>query len=108
MREIRQSGSEGGVVGNGHPYPYGGKSATLDSIRKSALIVVISRIPSDASTAASDGSESPFLTLRDQPMKQVINNPFKRGATSGERDLGGQPKPRGPSELEFQQIPSIK
>jgi hypothetical protein len=22
MREIRQSGSEGGVVGNGHPYPY--------------------------------------------------------------------------------------
>ena len=23
MREIRQSGSEGGVAGNGHPYPYG-------------------------------------------------------------------------------------
>ena len=22
MREIRQSGSEGGVAGNGHPYPY--------------------------------------------------------------------------------------
>ena len=22
MREIRPSGSEGGVVGNGHPYPY--------------------------------------------------------------------------------------
>ena len=22
MWEIRQSGSEGGVVGNGHPYPY--------------------------------------------------------------------------------------
>ncbi len=25
MREIRQSGSEGGVAGNGHPYPYSGK-----------------------------------------------------------------------------------
>ena len=24
MREIRQSGSEGGVAGNGHPYPYRG------------------------------------------------------------------------------------
>jgi hypothetical protein len=23
MREIRQSGSEGGVADNGHPYPYG-------------------------------------------------------------------------------------
>ena len=22
MREIRTSGSEGGVAGNGHPYPY--------------------------------------------------------------------------------------
>lgn len=22
MREIRQSGSEGGVAGNSHPYPY--------------------------------------------------------------------------------------
>ena len=25
MREIRQSGSEGGVADNGHPYPYSGK-----------------------------------------------------------------------------------
>ena len=49
-----------------------------------------------------------FFTLRDQPMKQVINNPLNRGVTSGERDLGGQPKPRGPLELEFQPFPSIK
>ena len=26
MREIRQSGSEGGVAGNGHPYPYLGNA----------------------------------------------------------------------------------
>ena len=26
MREIRQSGSEGGVAGNGHPYPYLGSA----------------------------------------------------------------------------------
>ena len=31
MREIRQSGSEGGVAGNGHPYPYlGAGSAQTD------------------------------------------------------------------------------
>ena len=31
MREIRQSGSEGGVAGNGHPYPYlGAWSAHAD------------------------------------------------------------------------------
>ena len=32
MREIRQSGSEGGVADNGHPYPYpylGGAQARL-------------------------------------------------------------------------------
>ena len=29
MREIRPSGSEGGVVGNGHPYPYSSQQLLL-------------------------------------------------------------------------------
>ena len=34
MREIRQSGSEGGVAGNGHPYPYLGDAPARLSLRK--------------------------------------------------------------------------
>ena len=31
MREIRQSGSEGGVADNGHPYPYKARSSGVPS-----------------------------------------------------------------------------
>jgi hypothetical protein len=39
MREIRQSGSEGGVAGNGHPYPYlgGHRAAARSPTTNSAL-----------------------------------------------------------------------
>jgi hypothetical protein len=32
MREIRQSGSEGGVADNGHPYPYLGSAQARPSL----------------------------------------------------------------------------
>jgi hypothetical protein len=34
MREIRQSGSEGGVADNGHPYPYLGGAQARWSLRR--------------------------------------------------------------------------
>ena len=37
MREIRQSGSEGGVAGNGHPYPYLGAGLERRQSRRIGL-----------------------------------------------------------------------
>ena len=37
MREIRQSGSEGGVAGNGHPYPYLGGARVRLSLWQDSL-----------------------------------------------------------------------
>jgi hypothetical protein len=64
MREIRPSGSEGGVADNGHPYPYRGPAGSERS----------SRATKGASPTASRGflframSESP----KSQTTKQEI------------------------------------
>jgi C4-dicarboxylate-specific signal transduction histidine kinase len=71
-------------------------------------MTLISRIPRDASTAASNGSESPFLTLRDQPMKQVINNLLRGALPAVNATLDGNLSLEGHWQLEFQPIKSIK